>query len=309
MTSNSGVFINPFAIPSKKNTTNKPKLDKKPSNTNLNEAIASFTNYNPTLTEAIKPPPITYPNQYYNNNNNNKRTFDMINNNSYNHYNHNNYNHNNYNHNNYNHNNYNNNNKRRKRRKYPNDGGLTDSQYEIILEARKHETEQDISNYIESRKRNYPSKTNVSEKREIINVKTKRGQLLSINEKIMKYQDDTGNKKTPSVLRFLKTPKFNHNIVRKILHKEIEQEYSAILQCFRYIIKTNYFTQNATDYNIGDVSEITHTNTNTNTKMKKTNECVEGDFRLEAIRKDENMMQQEEIEDDIGNEIDFEQCV
>ena len=59
----------------------------------------------------------------------------------------------------------------------------------------------------------------------------------------MNFSDRTGNKKTPSSLRFLDTPRFSENIVRRVLKKEIDQEYSAILQCFRYLIKTDFLTK------------------------------------------------------------------
>eukprot|EP01084_Bolivina_argentea_P168396 292042_1 len=240
MNNKSRVFINPFDIPSTCNKANQPKSNDKAAPSNLTmhqkaaESLQSLANYNPTLSSSTTTNTHSYPyntNQYHNvttqNNLNHKRSFHAMNDTNHN----------------------NTSNKRRKRQRYPNDGGLTDRQYETIMEARQNETKQDVLKYIEQRKRNYPLHKNVERKREIINVKTKRGQLLSINERIMKYQDDTGNKKTPSVLRFLKTPKFDENIVRKVLKKEIEQEYSAILQCFRYIIKTNYLTTEAMDSN------------------------------------------------------------
>merc|ERR1719206_726149 len=133
--------------------------------------------------------------------------------------------------------------KRRKRQKYPNDGGLTDAQYERILEARRLESEADIAEYLAQRKRRYPTATNVARKRSLIDVKVRRGQKLSITERIQKHGDDSGHKKTPSVLRFLRTPRFDPELVRRVLHKEIDAEHSAVLQCFRFILKTNFLTE------------------------------------------------------------------
>merc|ERR1712129_410472 len=121
-----------------------------------------------------------------------------------------------------------------------------------------------------------------------------RGQLLSTNERIMKYQDDTGHKKTPSVLRFLQAPKFEENIVRKVLHKEINQEYSAILQCFRHFIKTDYLTKS-----IHDSTETVIDNQHNEVHQNNDNILPsESAFDLHQIKMDERLMEQEEEEDE-----------
>ena len=300
------ICTDPFSMGS--TTTNSKTSPTKPSiHQKAAASLAALVNFNPTLSQqtnnSTKTKQSTYyqqqyyhqqnaPNYYNVNHNHNKRTFHAMNHNYHN----------------YGNNNYQNHNKRRRRQKYPNDGGLTDAQYERIIEARKCETKESINAYIEERKSRYPTKKNIDKKREIINVKTKRGQLLSINEKIMKFQDDTGNKKTPSVLRFLKTPRFDQNIVRKVLSKEIEQEYSAILQCFRYIIKTN-FLQNDDEAN----SNMDHheqredmemkDNSNVDDKEPSLSAELEGDtekcaFDMQQIQKHESLMEQDQDEDE-----------
>mmetsp|Transcript_73020 Transcript_73020/g.65695 ORF Transcript_73020/g.65695 Transcript_73020/m.65695 type:complete len:138 (+) Transcript_73020:3-416(+) len=121
----------------------------------------------------------------------------------------------------------------------------------------------------------------------------------------MKFQDDTGKKKTPSVLRFLRTPRFDQNIIRKVLSKEIEQEYSAILQCFRYIIKTD-FLQN--DDEAIDINQDNHNQAQTNTvdmEMKENEDTPELEdekdkcaFDMQQIQKHETLMEEDEDEDD-----------
>ena len=324
MDSKPRVSTNPFSFGIKHKDTDSNTTS---SNSSVHQkaaaSLASFLNYNPTLSQKAKPIKTGQPSyiqqyntynapNYYNVNKhnnyhkNNKRPFHAMNNN--------------YNNNNNNNNNNHHDNKRRKRQKYPNDGGLTDVQYQSIIEARKNETEQDIKRYIEERKKRFPTKKNIEKKREIIQAKTKRGQLLSINERIMKYQDDTGRKKTPSVLRFLKTPRFDQNIVRKVMQKEINQEYSAILQCFRYIIKSNYL-QNDIDLQQNDDEQMdnlyndnNHNHNHNYTQQDNGNskeieimeECA---FKMEEIEKDEMMMEQdeegeEEQDDDLNIELD-----
>mmetsp|Transcript_68534 Transcript_68534/g.84060 ORF Transcript_68534/g.84060 Transcript_68534/m.84060 type:complete len:174 (+) Transcript_68534:21-542(+) len=141
-------------------------------------------------------------------------------------------------------NNNNNNNRsngRYKNIKYPNDAGLTDAQMELIYESRKYETKKMINNYIDDRKRNYPTKKNVELKKKIINIKKGKRQLLTNNEKILNFEMQTGYKQTPNKLRFNVDNKSDNNLIRKVLSKEINNEYSAILQCFRYFVKNDFF--------------------------------------------------------------------
>ena len=203
---------------------------------------------------------------------------------------------------------------RRKRQKYQNDGGLTDAQMEKILAARKKEEEQgEVERYLDERKRNFPSRANVAKKREMITVKKKRGQLLSINEKIMNYSDRTGNKGTPSSLRFLETPKFSNNIVRKVLKREIDQEYSAVLQCFRYLVQTDFLSKELEEKTVDDGEEGVHPINGSNDGVNAEDGVIIEDtgrlsghsnlpFSLKDIQRDEAMLD-EEGEDD--EDLDF----
>jgi len=178
------------------------------------------------------------------------------------------------------------------------------------MAARKNETENDAKRYIEERRRNYPTTSNIERKRGVIAAKTNRGQLLSINERIMKFQEDTGNKKTPSVLRFLKTPRYDQNIVRKVLHKEIEQEYSAILQCFRYMVKTNFLTETNGQNDDEQIEQKPDANDEQtcdenghDEEVECVDEVIESAFDLQEIEKDEALLELEE--DDEQEDVDL----
>ena len=313
MTSNSRTFNNPFAVPSKKVNHSKPASTPiSPSKQNASKSLEMFMNFNPTLSKPVRPTTnqSLYRQHYYNNNNEQnhftrKRTFQSMSSSSY---------------------EPNTIEHRKKRRKYPNDGGLTDAQMEKILEARKKENKNEVERYLEQRKRNFPTKSNVEKKREIIATKRRRGQTLSITEKIMNFSDRTGNQKTPSSLRFLDTPRFSENIVRRVLKKEIDQEYSAILQCFRYFIKTDFLTKELSDNEDEDDLNVDELNGNEivngmdidnlyddieedeNTENAVNTKLSTGlPFDLRDIERDEALLDQEEEEDedldDVFNEI------
>ena len=297
MASKSGVFTNPFAIPSKSNqsksaaqTSSELSNDQK-----CEKSLKTFINYIPTLSRKAAPRAC---NATHSRNDNRKRRLQSVNDGWSR---------------NDNRNGGTNNalvvHKRRKRQRYPNDAGLTDAQYLGIIAARERQTEQDIANYIEQRKRKYPTKSNVEDKRKMIEVKTKRGQILSVNERIMKYQQNTGNKKTPSVLRFIKTPKFNQNVVRKVLHKEIEREHSAILQCFRFILRTKYLTEDLAESPDGRGDDAEHhghghgRGRGHKEDVGLNNECS---FDLRDIEKDESLLEQEQEEQDEFEDFDLD---
>ena len=186
--------------------------------------------------------------------------------------------------------------KRRRRQKYPNDGGQTDAQYERILEARRLESRQDIEAYLAERRRRWPSARNVARKRRLIGVKVRRGQELSIAERIMKHQDDSGHKKTPSVLRFLRTPTFDAELVRRVLHREIEQEHSAVLQCFRFILKTDFLSKDMEN----EVEEKVAVKEMKKVKVKGGDGQLAFDAR--DFERDEAMLDQEEEDEEQGLE-------
>ena len=120
-----------------------------------------------------------------------------------------------------------------------------------------------LNDYLAERKRKYPTKENIDQKNKLIYAKKKRSQILNLSEKIQDYTNRTGNKRTPAVLRFLKEPKHNPNIIEEVLKKEIDSEYSAILQCFRYFVNENFFNQ-PTLYDLKNKNYTKKTKTNNN---------------------------------------------
>ncbi|ETO17784.1 hypothetical protein RFI_19531 [Reticulomyxa filosa] len=165
--------------------------------------------------------------------------------------------------------------------KYPNDGGLSDEQYQAILEARKFETPQMIEKYVLERRKNYPTQHYVEKKKQLIETKkkawpssndfganttpyTNHVSLAQTNKSTPQTQQEAsilswevkggifhhryaharmrgfGNGQTPSIFRFLKPPKYRTDLTRELLSKELNEEYSAVLQCFRYFVQTDF---------------------------------------------------------------------
>lgn len=136
----------------------------------------------------------------------------------------------------------------------------------FVQRMMKLQSPEEIAKYIEERKAKYPTKENVQKRLEEEQKKRERGEIIEENGPFKKKKRSKG--KTNRPCKYFKRGKctkgdqcaFRHDekgkkelniktkssssLLETLFEKEITLEKSTILQCFRYIVKNNFFLDN-----------------------------------------------------------------